>query len=245
MTTDISPTLAQSSEQLSIGTCASANWSSNGSLHVEKRRETRYPTCEPVEVYLLDMNNLRLSGMLKDISKSGMRIELDMPLKPGDRLEVVVQNKAIAFAEVRYCRRTGESYQVGILIEDVYYPKAAAHSSPSNIAVGETQQVTHYIRFGEKRSAVSPVRRASETTSKGVFNQFAGSRHREETASLGAHLNRSDIDNLLRLKLSETKAALLERHMMSCDQCLDLLLRELEERAPSPLSSPKNGGGQI
>jgi PilZ domain len=233
MTTDISPTLAESSEQHSSGSCTSADWSFNGSLHVEKRREPRYPTCEPVEVYLLDMNNLRLNGMLKDISKSGMRIELDMPLKAGDRLEVVVQNKAIAFAEVRYCRRTGESYQVGTLIEDVYYPKAAAPSRPSKIAVGETQQVTHYIRFGEKRSPLSP------TTSKGMLN------HRAETASLGAHLNRSDIDNLLRLKLSETKAALLERHMMSCDQCLDLLLRELEERAPSPLSPPKNGGGQI
>jgi hypothetical protein len=229
MTTDISPILAQSSEQLSSD-------SSNGSLYLEKRREARYPTCDPVEVYLLDMNNLRLSGTLKDISKNGMRLELDMPLKVGDRLEVVVRNKAIVFAEVRHCRRMGESYQIGILIDDVYYPKAA---------VGETasKEVTHYFRFGEKRTPVAPARPVLACSSKGVFHQIVGSRHRAETASPGAHLSRSDIDNLLRLKLSETKATLLERHMMSCDQCLDLLLQELEVRAPSPSLSPKNTRG--
>jgi PilZ domain len=217
MATELSPIVTQNSEQ------RSGNAGSNGSLHVEKRREMRYPTCEPVEVYLLDMNNLRLSGMLKDISKNGMRLELDMPLKAGDRLEVVVQNKAIVFAEVRHCRRMGESYQVGVLIDDVYYPKSTV-----------SKQVTRYMSLEEK-----------PLPSKGVFHQVVDSRHAAETAGSEDHLNRNDIDNLLRLKLSETKATLLERHMMSCDQCLDLLLRELEKRAPCPVSPPKNGGGRI
>src|SRR3984885_10396582 len=124
MITDISESLPQSPEHVSgCSSAAPASWSANGNPQAEKRREKKYATREYVEVCLLDMNNLRLRGMLRDISKHAMRIELEMPLKTGDRLEVLLQSKAIIFAEVRYCRRTGESYQVGSVIDDVYYPK--------------------------------------------------------------------------------------------------------------------------
>ena len=130
MITDINGTLPQSPEQGSG--CSSAvpdTWSANGNPQTEKRRERKFATCEYVDVCLLDMNNLRLNGMLREISKNGIQIELDMPLKTGDRLEVLLQSKAIIFAEVRYCRRTGESYQVGSVIDDIYYPRAVAPSS--------------------------------------------------------------------------------------------------------------------
>jgi PilZ domain-containing protein len=243
MITDTSATLPQSPEQTSA--CSSAEpstWSANRKPQAEKRREERYATCEYVEVCLLDMNNLRLSGMLRDISKHGMRIELDMPLKTGDRLEVLLQSKAIIFAEVRYCRRTGESYQVGSVIDDIYYPKTVvpsraskAHASAIKAPVSEitSRRVTQHLRFGEKRPQDSPVQRGLDRTSKGVFDQVVSFRNPLTSERLGPHLDRNDIDNLLALRLSETKAALLERHLASCDECLDLLLRTLEERASS------------
>jgi hypothetical protein len=248
MTTETTATLPQSPEQASnFPSAAAVNWSSTESPRVEKRSETRYETCEPVDLYLLDMNNLRLSGMLRDISKNGMRIELDMPLKPGDRIEVLLRNKIIVLAAVRYCRRTGEFYQVGSVIDDVFYPRAASPLRTSKTARSETtsKQVTQHITFGEKRSEDSPERRASGRASKGAFDQVVSFGHPEKTESLGAHLDRTDVDHLLGLRLSETKTALLERHLASCDQCLDLVLRTLEDRASSPAPSLKIDRGQI
>lgn len=209
MTTETAATWSQESAP-AYSIPATATWSSNGIPLVEKRREMRYATCEPVEVYLLDVNNLHLSGVVRDISKSGMRIELDMPLKAGDRLEVLLQNTAIVFTEVRYCRRSGECYHVGMKIDDVYYPKRVP-SRTSNTVLSEAapKPVTHQIRVMGKRS--------SDASEQPVLAEL--------------HLNRNDVENLLQLRLSDTKASLLERHLASCDQCLDLLLLALEERA--------------
>jgi hypothetical protein len=215
MTIETSATLP-CPDQVSSRSCeAPAEWTANVGSSVEKRRETRYATCEPIDVNLLDINNLRLSGMLRDISKNGMRIELDMPLKTGDRLEVVLRNKIIVFAEVRYCSQTGEFHQIGIVIDDVYYPKAD-----------------------------SPERRAPGRTSEGAIHEVVGFRHPVKTERLGVHLDRYDVDNLLKLRLSETRTALLERHLASCDQCLDLVLRTLDDRASSSSPSPKSDWGQ-
>jgi len=248
MTTDISATLPQSPEYATHDSSAAPeNGNSHGNSLAEKRREPRYAICEPVEVYLLDMNNLRLRGMLKDVSKSGMRIELDMPLKAGDRLEILLQNKAIVFAEVRHCHRTGESYQVGTVIDDVYYPKAATSPRTSKTAGSETtsKQVTQRISFAEKRPENSQEGRDLGHTSEGVFDQVLRFRHPVRSECLGSHIDRNDIDNLLDLRLSVTKAAILERHLASCEQCVDLVQVALEERASPPFGSSRNTRGRI
>jgi hypothetical protein len=97
--------------------------SSSESPFVEKRREIRYATCEVVDICILEMAGLRLAGILRDVSKNGLRIELSMPLHAGARLEIVLRNHAIIFGEARYCRLGGDAYQVGVVIEDIYYPK--------------------------------------------------------------------------------------------------------------------------
>ena len=249
MMTETDTTLPQVPEQESSAPSAPpVTRRSSGHLRVEKRRETRYAICEQVDVYLLDMNNLRLSGVLRDISKSGMRIELDMPLKAGDRMEVLLQNKAIVFAEVRYCRRSGDSYQVGSVIDDVYYPKSMPSQSTATQRASSTagseiisKQVTQHVRWGEKRPADSEKRAVSRSSNPAEA---------VKPEHLGTHVDRNDINNLLGLRLSETKAALLERHLASCDQCLDLVLLTLEERASEERASPrpaarKSDRGQI
>jgi hypothetical protein len=167
----------------------------------EKRRETRYPACEPVEVYMLDMQGLRLPGILKDISGSGLRIELNMPLKAGDRLEVVLENRAIFLGEARYCRRVSACYHVGVLIGDVLYPKA--------IAPTEARQTRT-----KARTRVIPKRTASSV--------HAGPH--------GTHLSTRETDGFFRGQLSDTKSALIDRHLATCKRCLDLVLLTLEKK---------------
>lgn len=205
---------------------APADWTLNeGLLLGDKRRQKRYATSEIVDVCLLDMNNVRLTGTLRDISKSGMRVELNMSVQVGDRLEVLLRNKAIIFAEVRYCRNSGAFYQVGASIDDVYYPRGP-QSSP-----GSKTTRSGSPSDSQKRS------QANRTSGRG-FGLVMSSRHPVKAKSVGAHLNRNDIDNLLALTLSDTKTALLERHLASCDQCLDLMLLALEGRAASPSKGP-------
>jgi hypothetical protein len=90
---------------------------------VEKRRETRYEICEAVEVSILEVPSRRLLGVLRDISRSGFRVEISEPLVAGARLEVVLRNQAIIFGEARYCRQSVGTYHVGAVIEDILYPK--------------------------------------------------------------------------------------------------------------------------
>jgi hypothetical protein len=90
---------------------------------VEKRRETRYEICEAVEVSILEMPVRCTPGVLRDVSRSGFRLELSEPVVEGARLEVVLRNQAIIFGEARHCRHSAGTYQVGVVIEDIYYPK--------------------------------------------------------------------------------------------------------------------------
>lgn len=88
----------------------------------EKRREHRYVTCDPVNVVLLDSAGLPVSGVLRDVSKSGFRVEIDLPVHRGDRLKLTLRGQII-FAVARYCRRTADTYQVGASIERIYFSR--------------------------------------------------------------------------------------------------------------------------
>jgi len=82
----------------------------------EKRREHRYATCDPVSVVLLDYAGLRVPGVLRDVSKSGFRVEIGLPVHQGAKLKLGLHDQII-FAVARYCRRTADTYQVGAFIE--------------------------------------------------------------------------------------------------------------------------------
>jgi hypothetical protein len=88
----------------------------------EKRKEMRYQTCENVRVSLLDTPGLEVPGILRDVSKNGLRVELALPVKEGALVKVAIRNKAIVFALARHCRRTLDTYQVGASIESLYCP---------------------------------------------------------------------------------------------------------------------------
>lgn len=204
---------------------------------LEKRREPRYATCEPVDVYLRDRDNLHVTGILKNVSKNGMRIDLRIPMQPGDRIEVLLQNVAIIFAEVRYCRRSDACYQVGSVIEDVYYPRnPTSPRASSAVGIEITAETTQRIRFEAKPLADIPQR---DDPAKNVSG-FAESLHSADRDSLHQHVDRKGVDNLIGLRLPEPEVSLLERHMESCDRCLDFVLQTLEARESSACALPKS-----
>jgi hypothetical protein len=91
----------------------------------ERRREVRYETSDPVQVYFLDLGGLSLPGVVRDISRSGLRVEIGIPLVQGARLKIRLRNHSI-FGEVRYCRKGMGGYHAGVAIDDVYFAPGVA-----------------------------------------------------------------------------------------------------------------------
>lgn len=90
----------------------------------ERRREVRYPTYEEVRVSLIEVSGLEVSGVLRDVSRSGFRVELCLPVKMGARVKVSIGDKAVMFATARYCRREKDTFQVGASIDAMFCPSA-------------------------------------------------------------------------------------------------------------------------
>ena len=96
---------------------------SHGNLVTEKRREPRYPTNDPADVQILPRTGIHLPAKVVDISKSDMRLELEMPLGTGARIRVLIlPSKLAVLGDVRYCRKSGNRFHVGLAIVDVVSP---------------------------------------------------------------------------------------------------------------------------
>jgi hypothetical protein len=65
----------------------------------------------------------QVRGVLRDVSKNGLGVELGLPVDPGARLRIVLHDRAIIFAVASYCRNTARSFHVGAAIKGVYHPK--------------------------------------------------------------------------------------------------------------------------
>jgi hypothetical protein len=111
----------------------------------ERRREVRYATNDDVQLSLNGMAGLEISGVLRDVSRNGLRVEVAWPVQTGTRMKVSIRDRAIIFAVARHCRRTLETYQVGASIESVYYPTAGVDASQ------ETLGETGAIRSGQRQ----------------------------------------------------------------------------------------------
>jgi PilZ domain len=111
----------------------------------ERRRETRYETCDPVQVYLLDLAGLQLPGVVRDISKSGLRLEIGLPVVAGARLKIRLRSHVI-FGEVRYCRESGDVWQAGVAMDDVYFsPQAASRAAEPDASRQESHALARFI----------------------------------------------------------------------------------------------------
>lgn len=90
---------------------------------VERRREPRYPCNDPVKVRVISKGGPRFPATVLEVSRSGLRLELDIPIAKGSDIEVTVRGHVVIFGEIRYCRRTGDSFHAGILIREVLYSR--------------------------------------------------------------------------------------------------------------------------
>jgi hypothetical protein len=85
----------------------------------EKRREARYPCNDAVAVRILSVGPRHFPATVLDVSRSGLRLELAIPIAKGSEIEVTARSQIVIFGEVRYCRRAGDSFHAGVLIRDV------------------------------------------------------------------------------------------------------------------------------
>lgn len=86
----------------------------------ERRREVRYVTNDVVQVRLLDgRGGPPITGTMIDISRSGIRVEVPLPIGRAMWVEVILGNRTIIFAEARHCELVSTRYQVGMAIEAV------------------------------------------------------------------------------------------------------------------------------
>jgi hypothetical protein len=87
---------------------------------LDRRAEARYPCADPCEV-ILPATGGRSTGTVRDISRSGLRIESSMPISKGMEIEIVLPKQVVIFGEVRHCRGLDGGYQVGVRIREVFH----------------------------------------------------------------------------------------------------------------------------
>jgi len=86
----------------------------------ERRREPRFSTEGSATIQSLNPFSLNFSAVsILDVSKGGLRLESKERLGFGTLIRVRL-NSAIIFGDVRYCNPSGEKFDVGIQIQDVF-----------------------------------------------------------------------------------------------------------------------------
>jgi hypothetical protein len=101
-----------------------ALYSDNGrSEAYEQRRETEYRRSDPAKVRVLSGVSSSFSTIILDISRSGLRVELDSPLSRGTALEITLPNEVIIFGEVRFCRQIAGNCYAAVSIQHVFYAR--------------------------------------------------------------------------------------------------------------------------
>jgi hypothetical protein len=100
----------------------------------ERRRETRYPTSDPATVEVPYEKIAGLAAVVVDVSRSGLRIELPQSIGRGMQVTVTLSQQLVITGEVRYCRRAGNGFHAGILVQDATFP---THSDDAHIGDAE------------------------------------------------------------------------------------------------------------
>ena len=149
-----------------------------GALFIEKRREARYPTHDPAEVEIVKSEASPIPATVLDVSRSGLRLRLTMAIEKSTEIKITLQRNVVIFGQVRHCRRTGDAFEAGILIQDL--SKASAASSAhieddllalyvigKGLTVPEVIKLKEHlvncescrIRLGETDAILNPVRK--------------------------------------------------------------------------------------
>jgi PilZ domain len=151
---DSAPPAPIKSEETSAGVASKSP--PGGERRLERRQEHRYPACEIIEVQIIGASGSRFGGVILDISRSGLKIEIGKPLSAGAHLEIVLPSHGIIIGEARYCRSKNKLYHVGVKIEGVYFSQAvysrhignellALHSRDSVLSPVEAIRISNHL----------------------------------------------------------------------------------------------------
>jgi hypothetical protein len=89
--------------------------------NAERRRETRYPTQDPVELEVLPGPNEPIYGTILDVSRSGLRVALHQRISRSAQVMIKLRRNVI-FGEVRFCRSVTGGFEAGVRIQDLVRP---------------------------------------------------------------------------------------------------------------------------
>jgi hypothetical protein len=99
---------------------------------------------------------------LVDVSKSGLRLEIAVALLKGSEIEIVLSKQIAIFGKVRHCRRTGDTYQAGVLIQEAFYSsKTTDHVSDDQLGsylTGHGLTLTQVIKVRDHLALCSTCR---------------------------------------------------------------------------------------
>jgi len=145
---------------------------------LDRRRETRYPANDPAVVELLHGDSGELPSTVRDVSRSGLRLELKTSIAKGTRVKVTLAHQFVIYGEVRYCRRAGTEFQAGILVKDLFDPRQPPdehinedefgfYAVGRGLTVPEVIKIKNHlvhcescrVRLGEVHSILNPVRK--------------------------------------------------------------------------------------
>jgi len=141
-----------------------------GTVVADRRREERSPANDPATVEM--PLGVRVSATVIDISRSGMRLELEKPLDIGMKIGISIQvRKLMVIGDVRYCRRSGERYHAGIAIRGENTAEdSQAHTAGRSLTADEVLRIKGHLlgcdvcveRLANAMGIQEPVRRRRE-----------------------------------------------------------------------------------
>jgi hypothetical protein len=108
----------------------------------DRRREARYPCHENADVRVLSGELGPLPAIVLDLSRSGLRLEIAAALPLRLAVAVALPKGVIVFGRIRYCRSTGQAFQAGVLIEDVFYANPVSGGDRDHL---HDHQLTLYL----------------------------------------------------------------------------------------------------
>ena len=103
---------------------------------VDRRKQIRYQTDDPAEVVLPPHGHSQ-RGIILNVSYSGVQVEIPIGAEVGAQIEILTGNTSI-YGEVRNCKPVGNSFHVGVQIQDVFFvkpPSADEHVDHDHLAL--------------------------------------------------------------------------------------------------------------
>jgi hypothetical protein len=123
-------------------------------LPSDRNRERRYQADDPVAVVYEAGASIRLSGRVRDISRTGLCLELGAALGRKTEISITFQGKLVVFGEVCECTPSGDRFRLEVKIHDLISSSSSSdqhvHDDQLSLySAGKGLPVPDFIALGE------------------------------------------------------------------------------------------------